>query len=45
MTLAEFLNHTRKHGCLDKPLEGGNLSGIAIEIFNPKNGNVLKNSW
>jgi len=37
MTIAEFLKHTRKQGCEDKPLEGKNLSGVAIEIYNPKN--------
>lgn len=37
MSLADFTRHLKKHGCEVTPLEGGNLTGIAIKIFNPHN--------
>jgi hypothetical protein len=37
-SIADFLKHTTSQGCINTPLEGGNLTGIAIQIYNPKNG-------
>lgn len=37
MSLAEFLKHIRNQGCKDEPLEGVNITGIALKLTNPKN--------
>lgn len=37
MTLAEFIRHIVKKGCEHKPIEGGNLTGIGVRLFNPQN--------
>lgn len=34
MNLADFLRHVTKHNCEQKPLEGINITGIAVIIFN-----------
>ncbi len=33
--IADFLRHVTKQGCTYKPLEGKNITGTAIEIYNP----------
>lgn len=35
MSIADFMRHLKKHGCEVKPFEGGNLTGTALEIYNP----------
>jgi hypothetical protein len=35
MSLADFTRHLKKQGCEVTPLEGRNLTGIAIKIHNP----------
>jgi hypothetical protein len=37
MTIAEFQKHLTEHGCKCNPLEGGNLSGIGLKLYNPAN--------
>lgn len=37
MSLADFIMHLTKHGCEVTPLEGGNLTGMAIRVYNPHN--------
>ena len=37
ISIADFIRHLKKQGCEVTPLEGGNLTGIALEIHNPKN--------
>lgn len=40
ISIADFIRHLKKHGCDVEPLEGGNLTGIALKIHNPANKNT-----
>ncbi len=37
MTIADFLRHLEKNKCTHQPLEGGNLTGVALILRNPAN--------
>ena len=36
ISVADFIRHVTKHGCEVNPMEGGNLTGVALDIYNPK---------
>lgn len=37
ISIADLTRHLVNKGCKVEPLEGGNLTGIALKIFNPEN--------
>ncbi len=40
ISVANFIRHLKKNGCTVEPLEGKNLTGIALKIYNPSNQKV-----